>query len=317
MNTLPPLNALKAFEAAARLGSFTRAAEELGVTSAAVGQQVRGLEARIGATLFQRSLDGLTLTTRAREALPKIRRGFDFLSQGFHQLAPDDDQTHLSISAAPTFAMKWLVPRLQRFHERHPTINLSFDTAMRFVEVGRGEVDLAIRFGAGRYPGLKSERLFHDWVLPLCAPSFDFADRNRQQPIDLAGVHLIHLEGETTDPAWMNWQGWAKRHDLNIDHLAEGPRFSQSAMALQAAIEGQGVALCSIVCAFHDILAGKLCPPFGTDCALETKYGYDMVYVPARAEHFAVRVFRNWMNEEARLTHGHIAKLLTRRDADL
>lgn len=317
MITLSPLNALRAFEAAARLGSFTRAAAELGVTSAAVGQQVRGLEARIGAPLFHRALDGLTPTARARAALPKIRRGFDFLAQGFQSLTPAADQAHVVISAAPTFAMKWLVPRLHRFHERHPTIDLSFDTAMGYVNVGRGEADLAIRFGAGRYPGLRSERLFQEWVLPLCAPSLGLGDRNSSGPIDLEGVELIHMEGETADRTWLTWQGWAEANGLASDRPAEGPRFSQSAVALQAAIEGQGVALCGITYALEDMVAGKLYAPFGTGCAFETRYGYDMVYSPARADHPGVRAFRNWMTGEAQRSRAQIAEIMARHDADL
>ena len=297
---LPPLNALRAFEAAARLGSFTRAAEELGVTSAAVGQQVRGLEARLDVVLFHRALEGLTLTAEATEALPQIRRAFDLLAQGVQCLTPDRARTRLSISVAPTFAMKWLVPRLHRFHERHRAIDLGFDTAMRYADLGRGEADLAIRFGLGRYPGLKSQRLLEEYVLPLCSPKLCRGKRGLRRPLDLDRFTLLHVEGETADGSWPTWASWGERYGLARDRLEEGPRFTQSGMALQAAVEGQGVALCGITYSLDEILAGHLLAPFGTSCAIKTRYTFDLVYAPARAENPALMAFRRWSKDEAK-----------------
>ncbi len=299
MSRLPPLNALRAFEAAARRGSFTGAAEELGVTSAAVGQQVRGLEARLDMILFRRGPEGLALTAEAAQALPHIRAGFDRIAEGVASLTPPPDRTRLAISVAPTFAMKWLVPRLHRFYERHAETELSFDTSMRYADVAGGEVDLGIRFGPGRYPGLNSERLLHEVVLPLCAPKLCHGKRGLRRPLDLERATLLHVAGETGDTSWPDWRRWGERYRLGGDHCQQGPRFTQSGMALQAAVEGQGVALCGITYALDEILAGKLLAPFGTDCAVGTRYAYDMVHAPARAENRPLMAFRRWAKGEA------------------
>jgi len=310
MSRVPPLNALRAFEAAARLGSFTRAGKELGVTSAAVGQQIRGLEARLGAPLFYRSVEGLTLTAQAGQALPDIRRGFDHLVQGYQRLMPTAGQGRIAISIAPTFAMKWLIPRLHRFYESHPTIEVKFDTAMRFADVGRGEVDLAIRFGSGRYHGLSSDRLLGEWVLPLCAPLLCTGKHGLRRPKDLDRFVLLHLQDETADRSWLSWPGWAENHGLSGARFQEGPRFNQSAMALQAAVEGQGVALCGITYAIDDVHSGRLCAPFGTDSAIQTQYGYDIVVAPARAEHPVILAFRKWLECEVKLSQKRIAEYM-------
>lgn len=299
MNRLLPLNALRAFEATARVGSFTGAATELGVTPAAVGQQVRALEARLGRPLFVRSGDGLTLVPDAAKALADVRRGFDSLSHGFESLSPDDGASRISISVPPTFAIRWLVPRLHSFYERYPEIEVRFDTAMRFVDIARGEVDLAIRFGSGRYSGLRTERLLEEWVLPLCAPALCQGDFELLHATDIVRFPLLHLKGETADPSWITWHGWAENQGLEGARFEEGPVFTQSATALQAAVEGQGIALCGITYALDEILAGKLCAPCGTNCAVRTEYAYDIVYTQTRAERHTIRAFRRWIKGEA------------------
>ena len=302
------LNALRAFEAAARLGSFTNAAAELGVTSAAVGQQVRGLEAHLGASLFERGLDGLTLTPEAVRGLPQIRRGFDLLGEGFEHLQPDPQNTGLSISVAPTFAVKWLVPRLHRFYEQHPAVEVTFDTAMRYVDVGKGEVDLAIRFGSGRYPGLQRNRLFAEHVIPLCAPQL--RHQGLHTPADLGRFTLLHLQGETEDRSWPDWPRWGEMWRLDRDRVRRGPRFTQSAMALEAAVDGQGVALCGLSYSLDEILAGNLIAPFGTESISTTRFGYDCVYSPTAADRPLHLAFRKWIRREASESRKLISKFL-------
>ena len=297
---LPSLNALRAFEAAARYGSFTRAAEELGVTSAAVGQQVRGLEENLGIQLFYRSLDGLDLTTEAKTALPQIRQGFDLLSEGVQTLISIHDQDRLSISVAPTFAIKWLVPRLHHFYEKHPGIELRFDTSMRYADIVRGESDLAIRFGIGPYNGLRKERLLEEYVLPLCSPKLCLGGGDIRDVTDLHHFTLLHVDGETRDKSWLDWPSWGNRHNLDATKLKEGPRFTQSTMALQAAVQGQGIVLCGITFSIDEILAGNLVAPFGARCVSKTRFTYDLVYLPARAKHPAFVSFQRWIKERAK-----------------
>jgi len=311
MNRQLPLNALRAFEATARAGSFTSAAAELGVTPAAVGQQVRALESRLGRPLFARSGDGLTLVPDAAKALADVRRGFDSLSHGFESLSSDDEAARISISVPPTFAIRWLVPRLHSFYERYPEIEVSFDTAMRFVDIARGEVDLAIRFGSGRYPGLQTERLLEEWVLPLCAPTLCRDNFDLLHSLNTDGFPLLHLKGETTDPSWITWRRWAENQGLESARFEEGSVFTQSATALQAAVEGQGIALCGITYALDEILAGKLCAPCGTNCAVRTEYAYDIVYTQTRAERYSVRALRRWIKGEAVISQKSIDEYLS------
>jgi len=310
---LPPLNALRAFEVAARCGSFTRAAEELGVTSAAVGQQVRGLEENLGFQLFHRSLDGLDLTREAKIALPQIRQGFDLLSEGVQALVSTYDQDHLSISVAPTFAIKWLVPRLHHFYEEHPGTELTFDTSMRYADIARGQSDLAIRFGIGPYSGLRKERLLEEYVLPLCSPKLCPEEGDIPGVTDLHRFTLLHVDGETRDRSWLDWPGWANEHDLGSATLEKGPRFTQSTMALQAAVEGQGIVLCGLSFSLDEILAGRLVAPFGADCVSKTRFAYDLVYLPAREKHPVFVAFQKWIKERAKeskqLTDDYLEKL--------
>jgi LysR family glycine cleavage system transcriptional activator len=297
---LPPLNSLIAFETSARLGSFTRAAEEMNVTSAAVGQQVRGLEDRLNIKLFHRSLEGLTLTSEAQSALPQIRRGFDLLSQGVQTLVASQRQKRLSISAPPTFAMKWLVPRLHSFYEQCPGSDIRFDTSMGYIDVARGEVDLAIRYGNGDYEGLHSEILLGEYILPLCAPKL--CKSGLKAPADLNRFTLLHMDGETSDKNWPDWPDWGKRNNLDIEKFHDGPRFTQSGMALQAAVEGQGVALCGISFALDEISVGKLVAPFDTNCAIKTDNNYDLVYPKTNSLTDAQIEFLEWVKKEASTT---------------
>lgn len=310
MDRFLPLNALRAFEASARLGSFKRAAEELGVTSAAVGQQVRALEKRIGRSLLDRSGGGLLVMPDLTDAVEEIRQGLDGLARGYAHLDPREAKPSVTISVAPTFAIKWLVPRLHRFYERYPEIDVVFDTAMRFVDVAKGEADVALRFGSGRYPGLRRQRLLDEWLLPLCSPALCPAASLSVPIKDLPRFTLLHLKGETTDRSWTGWPEWAKGQGLDGSGASTGPQFTQSAAALQAAIEGQGIVLSGISYALDDILAGRLCAPFGMSCAVKTRYAYDAVYVPARAEKHSVRVFLRWLKAEADISRQSINDFL-------
>jgi len=305
-----PLNALRAFEVAARLGSFKHAGEELGVTSAAVGQQVRKLEELIGQPLFIRSLNGLTMTEKATQVLPEIHRGFDHLAMGYDAMLTKSNNPQLSISAPPTFTIKWLVPRLPSFHAAHPGVELKIYTDMEFVDVQRGAVDLAIRFGSGHYRGLKRKRLFNDWVIPLCAPDIW---RNANLPLSAASLQdfkLIHLDGETSDRNWVDWPRWGATHGLGKVGLEDGPHFNQSAAVLQSAIEGQGIALCGLVFALGDILSGRLCAPFGPASALETKFGYDLVYRPLDSDNATLKCILDWLERQAEEHHQGILSYL-------
>lgn len=309
--SLPPLNALRAFETAARLGSFTRAAVELGVTSAAVGQQVRRLEAFLNMTLFHRRADGLEQTPHADEALPVLRRGFDQIAEAVRMLDADAGNSGLRVTVSPTFGMRWLVPRLPRFCKQHPEIEVSIDAGFQEMNLARGEADIAIRFGHGRYPGLMSERVLEEYIFPLCSPQL--RDSSNLLGIeDLAGTPLVHVVGHTSDSSWPSWRSWADSHGLDSNRFVRGPSFIHSGigMGLQAAVAGQGVALSSAICAIDDIRAGRLVAPFGATGAVQTDYGYYLVFSAALAETRPVAAFRAWVKSEARDTALLIARVM-------
>ena len=308
---LPPLKALRAFETAARLGSFTRAANELGVTSAAVGQQVRSLEAYLNLTLFHRRTDGLEQTPRASEALPMLRQGFDQIAEAVRTLSSDTGNTGLRVSASPTFGMRWLVPRLPRFCKQHPEIEININAVFQETNLARGEADIALRFGSGRYPGLMSEPILDEYILPLCSPQL--RDSSNLRGIgNLVGAPLVHVVSQTSDTSWPNWRSWADGHGLDGNRFVRGPSFTHSGigMALQAAVESQGVALTSVVCAIDDIRTGRLVAPFGANGVTRTDYGYYLVFSAALAETRPVAAFRAWVKSEARDTMRQIARLV-------
>ena len=310
-NHLPPLKAIQAFEASARLGSFTRAAEELGVTSAAVGQQVRSLEALLNVTLFHRNPEGLEKTQRAEAALKTLSQGFDNISEAVRILSSETQDTKLRLSVSPSFGSEWLAPRLPRFYAQHPGIEVEVESNFELRNIARGEVDIAIRFGAGRYTGLKTERIMQECILPLCSPAL--RDRFGLRQIgDLSGVPLVHVVNQTSDRTWLGWQDWAERHGLDPSGFARGPVFMRSgiAMALRSAAEGQGVALSSGVCAEADLASGRLVAPFGRTGAGETQFGYDLVFSAALAETRPVAAFRSWARAEGMRTGETLAQTL-------
>jgi LysR family glycine cleavage system transcriptional activator len=281
------------------------------VTPAAVGQQVRSLEAFLNLTLFHRGADGLEETRRAQEALPALRRGFDEIAEAVRLLTSDASSTGLRISVAPSVGMNWLMPRLPGFYKRHPGIEISIDALFQLANLARGEADIAIRFGTGRYQGLISERIVDEYVVPLCSP--ELRDCHGLRRIgDLEHAPLVHLVSQTTDDSWPAWDEWADSHGLDRRRFARGPIFTRSgiAMALQAAAGSHGVALTGLFCAVDDILAGRLVAPFGPEGAVKTRYGYDLVFTAALSETRPVAAFRTWAKSEARATRQVIESIV-------
>jgi LysR family transcriptional regulator, glycine cleavage system transcriptional activator len=201
------------------------------------------------------------------------------------------------------------VPRLPRFYKQHPEIEAIVDAVSHLTNLSRGEADLAIRSGPGRYPGLVSERLLDEYVLPLCSPQLRDSC-NLRGIKDLVRAPLVHLVNQTSDISWPDWRGWADRHGLDGNRFVQGPTFTNSGigMALQAAVEGQGVALSSVVCAIDDISAGRLVAPFGADGVVQVDYAFDLVFSAALAETRPVAAFRAWAKSEARDTMLLIAR---------
>jgi LysR family glycine cleavage system transcriptional activator len=240
--TLPPLNALRAFEAAGRHLSFKSAADELSVTPAALSLQIKNLEAHLGAPLFRRLNRAVELTDAGRTLLPFMTDGFDTLARGWRTTQTSLDDSSLTITAGPAFTAKWLAPRMFRFAQTNPEIELRFSASLKLVDFERDTVDLAIRFGRGDDEGLFREDLIDEWLTPMMHPRLA---KDLMHPRDLASVPLIHDDSISFLEPKPDWSAWFKLAGLEgpSDH---GPRFSNSDHAIDAALEGNGVVDCTV-----------------------------------------------------------------------
>lgn len=302
MRHLAHLNALRAFEATARHLSYVRAAEELGVTPAAVGQQVRTLEAWLGIELFRR-IPGppvrLTLSEGARAALPDIREGFDRLAVGLHRLKDTRAGRVVTVTASPSFSAKWLLPRLHRFAERRPDLDVRLDATDRLVDIVGGAADLGIRYGSGRWPGLRSHRLLDEEVFPVCSPSLMLGPHALTVPGDLRHHTLIHdatIRFDADFPTWRAWLALAGETDIDPER---GLVINASAAVAQAALEGRGVALGRSVVVGDDVAAGRLVRLFpAIQCPVN--WAYYVVHRQGAEKTEKVASFLAWISDEAR-----------------
>lgn len=296
---LPPLTALRAFEAAARYLSIKKAAEELHVTPAAVGHQIKVLESYVGTQLFRRLNRGLRLTNAGEACLPQLRDGFALLSRGVERAMARDHRPRLVVSVAPVLAVKWLVPRLDRFLEAQPDLELRIETTTRVVDLEREEIDIGVRFSPGASPGIRADLLFHENVSPVCSPALCRGPRAIRKPTDLRWHTLIHVMGETQDRTWPSWPGWLESAGSTEVDGRSGPRFNQTGTAVQAAVEKQGVALVGYVCIADELASGQLVRPFGDSFRVQTEFAYYVVFADSRDHRPEVESFRSWLIEEA------------------
>lgn len=288
---LPPLNALRAFEAAARHLSFTRAAAELYVTQAAVSHQIKALEEYLGLKLFRRRNRALTLTEDGQAYLPAVRRAFDTLRQATDRLLHTDASGALTVSVLPSFAARWLVPRLGRFLRIHPEIDVRLAPGIELVDFARGDADAAIRYGSGHYPGLRADRLLTEDIFPVCSPDLLQRGHALEKPGDLCHHTLLHADDDA------DWRTWLLAAGVDNVDPTRGPIYTDSGMVIQAAIAGQGVAVARSVLAADDLAAGRLVRPF--ELSLPSEYAYYFVCPEAEADRHKVAVFRDWLVAEA------------------
>lgn len=299
------LNALRAFESAARHRSFSAAAKELNVTPAAVGQQVRNLEAWLGIGLFTRAGSGATrleLTDAARAALPDIRDGFERLSLGLTRLREVGARTGLTVSVSPAFASKWLLPRIERFQLALPELDVLLDTNARAQDFQAERIDIGVRYGSGRWTGLHAVQLMDEVIFPVCAPGFALLEDGKLSPEALARSTLIHDLSMASEPDYPTWRMWLDASGYTALKANQGLRINNSAAVLQAAMDGQGLALARSVMVRDDLAAGRLIRPFadkGLDCPLTQ--AYYAVYRPESAALEKVQAFRDWLLKEAAL----------------
>ena len=303
---LPPLNALRAFESAARHMNFSRAADELSVTPGAVSQQIQNLEDYIGAPLFKRTPKGLLLTDGAQTALPALREAFDRLAEAASQLTAASDGRRVTVSAAPSFAAKWLVPRLARSEAQCPEVDVWLSAGMELVDFADGEVDVAIRYGSGRYPGLEVSRLMGETVIAVAAPAL-LAEKPLDAPDDLARHTLLHDGSPDADESCPDWPMWLAARGLKSIDGARGPRFNQSSLVIEAAVGGRGVALAKGTLAQADLDAGRLVAPL-LSSTTPLDLAYHLVHPKAKGRLKQVRAFTTWVKAEA---EAHEAALRT------
>jgi LysR family glycine cleavage system transcriptional activator len=296
---LPPLNALRAFEAAARHLSFTKAAGELHVTQAAISHQVKTLEEHLGLPLFRRFNRRLVLTEAGQRYLPVLREAFDAISEGTRRLHQDEDSGPLHISVVPSFAAKWLLPRMSRFRERHPDIDIMVSANNNLVDFTEGTFEMGIRYGAGNYPDVQTDLLLGDEVFPVCSPKLLNGPHPLKRPEDLRHHTLLHDEVSRHDES-PDWRSWLQAVGVEGIDWRRGPGFSDSSMVIEAAAAGQGVALGHRWLAATDLESGRIVMPFGP--AIPSKFNYYVVSPPAVAERRRVRLFRDWLHEEAERT---------------
>ncbi len=294
---LPSLNALRAFDCVARHLSVTKAADELHVTPAAVSLQIKALEADLGAKLVRRDGRGLALTTAGRSGLADLGEGFDRLARAARTMRPDRDRQMLTVSVEPSFAATWLVRRLDRFKRDHLGIDVRIDASMDRADFARDGVDVGIRYGTGDYPGLDVVRLFDDEVFPVCAPALMDGVHPLVEPGDLRWHTLLHLDWPPHMGEWPDWSSWLRAAGVDDVDAGPGPHFTDESMALQAAVQGQGVALGNTALVADDLVAGRLVWPFAL--CLPTMFAYYVVCPEDRADDPTVTAFRNWLLVEA------------------
>ncbi len=293
MKSLPPLNALRAFEAAARHLSFSLAARELHVTPGAISQQIKGLEQYLDMPLFKRMNRMITLTEAGLTLQPELNRAFRLMQQGVEAIKIQQEQTPLMITAPPSFVAKWLIPRLTDFNQQHPDIDVRIDSSTRLVDFEQENIDVGIRFSLTDDPQLDSTHLMSLDVIPVCSPQLLSTQPGLVTPQDLKHQTLLHYDIGMRGQSWPDWEMWLKTMDIEGVDTAHGIYFNQPDMLIQAAIEGQGVALVATVFADTDIRNGRLVQPF--DLKMPIHFSYYLVSSRINAHKKKVQAFKQWI----------------------
>lgn len=301
--SLPPLNALKAFEAAGRHLSFAKAATELHVTPAAISHQIKVLEEFYGTPLFHRLTRAMRLTEAGQAALPVFSEGFDTLAKGAEMIRAHSESDVLTVSVSPSFGAMWLVPRLDRFRSRHPDIEIRIDGTDRLVDLTRGDADIALRYGAGGYEGVQVDRLFGQVNMPVCSPALVRGDPPLRSPEDLSRHTLLHVDWKDAEPSWRMWLLAAGLSDVDP---TRGPRFTMESMAVQAALDGHGVALVGDMLVADHLEAGRLVRPFDPALGMLLSFSYYLLSPIDGTERPKVAAFRDWLIEEARTARAEV-----------
>ena len=293
-----PLNALRAYEASARHLSFVKASEELSVTPAAVSHQVKKLEEYLGLPLFRRRSRGLLLTETGQLLLTELREVFLGLDKAMERVIDSDARGTITLSVAPTFAVMWLIPRLQKFYALHPDIDIRISTSLGLVDFHRDDFDAAIRLGNGDWFGLEAIKLFDEAVAPMCSPSLLDGPDALKSPSDLSKHVLLHNHSMDYDPDAPSWKTWLEAAGASEVDASRGTHFSLPDHGLQASIDGAGVVLGWRALAAADIAAGRVVEPF--NLVLPLGSSFYLAYPEAHAPRPNIAALRDWLMHEVR-----------------
>lgn len=302
------LNGLRAFEATLRTGSFRAAADELGVTTAAVGQQIRTLEGFLGRKLFLRTSTGVQPTDNAQGVEQKLTSSFSTIEDVISQLKDHPSKNRLSITLPSSFAENWFADRLSDFYKLNSEIDLRLDASNRMVDLITEDFDFAIRYSKPSPETYDEVILFGDFVIPVCTSEFANQYRLSNRRNTLEGVPLIHLDERTPDPQWADWSIWGKTFGFEQDSLQEGIRLTQFNSGIQTAIRGQGLVLCGIIEAYNAVKTGILVLPFGSKLSCPTSYKYRLVSVRGRKLSNLQMQFQNWIADTAKEFHAELSE---------
>jgi len=285
---LPPMQALRAFDAAARTGSLTRAAESLHLTHGAISHQIKALEEEFGVKLVERSGRGIRLTDAGERFAARLRGALTELTDAVREITTRTNPRQLRLTTLPSFAARWLLPRIARFMKAHPDIDLEVRTNNALVDFRREDVDIAIRHGLGQWPGVTAEHLLDDYTFPVCSPRLN-GGKLPKKPADLARYTLLRGEGE-------HWKPWFEAAGLDWPEPERGPLYTDSSHMLQAAIEGQGIAIARSSLLADDLKNRVLVKLF--DVELHNPRKYYLVYPPRMKDSPKLAAFRAWLREE-------------------
>ena len=290
---LPPLNSLRAFESAARNLSVSLAAAELSVSPAAISHQIRLIEDFIGMPVLERAGRGIALTDAGRAALVHIQGGFAQFQSAMDAIDALGETGTLNVSVAPSFASKWLLPRLHEFQTLHPQIDVNVSASVQLVDFTRDSVDVAIRYGGGSYAELHSEKLLAESVYPVCSPDLLTSTTGLKSLGDLANQTLLHDDSPDNDPSCPGWDHWLRAAGHGEIDTARGPRFNQASLVLESAILGRGIALAKSTLAGSDVKAGRLVRLFSTE--VPVNFAYYLVAPKSKLNLPKVSHFREWL----------------------
>lgn len=304
---IPGTRALKTFEAAARHLNFTRAADELGLTPAAVSHQIKEIEDQLGVTLFARTSRTIRLTEGGVILLEAAVDALDLLTRAAARARKAERGTALlKVTLSPTFASKWLMPRLIGLRKTRPDIELRFDITDAVRDFDLDDVDIGIRFGGGKYAGLRSHRLFDDVVIPVCSPALLSGDLPLREPRDLLNHTLCHVDWSMQGLTWPTWRMWMAAAGIEDFDDSRCVVFDDSAHAVQAAIDGNAVALADFAMVANDLSTGRLLRPFDLGIRYGPEFAYFLVYPERNADDPRIGAFRAWIMDQAQAINATI-----------